>query len=280
MTVHVPPGYDPQHPAPLLIALHHYGGSGAEQEAYFKLGTLAEQGGYLYALPDGTRNKSDIRFWNATDACCDFDRSGVDDVGYLAGVIKEIQASFAVDPKRIDLIGHSNGGFMVYAVACSHADEVAAIVSLAGATFGTPTKCAPSVPVAALQIHGTADDQIAFDGGAVRPGQSPGNESEYDDGGVPRRRKHGRRMGDVRRLHGQEGPRSAARHRCQAPRRRFARRDLGHALDGLSTWRSCRAVDDGRRWAHPEPVRFIPRGRDGLLRGPPQAVAAACTLST
>ncbi len=174
VTVHVPPGYDSDHPAPLLIALHHYGGSGAEQETYFKLGELARQGGYLYALPDGTFNSSGIRFWNATDACCDFDRSGVDDVGYLADVIKEIRASFAVDPKRIDLIGHSNGGFMVYAMACAHADEIAAIVSLAGATFATLAKCSPSVPVAVLQIHGTDDVDVAFDGGTVQPGAVQG----------------------------------------------------------------------------------------------------------
>lgn len=174
VTVHVPPGYDARHPAPLLIALHHYGGSGMEQETYFNLGELAKQRGYLYALPDGTLNSSGIQFWDATDACCDFDRSGVDDVGYLARVINEIRASFAVDPKRIDLIGHSNGGFMVYAMACAHADQIAAIISLAGATFGTLAKCAPSVPVAVLQIHGTADDQVAFDGGTVQPGEVQG----------------------------------------------------------------------------------------------------------
>jgi polyhydroxybutyrate depolymerase len=177
VTVHVPPGYDPQHPAPLLIGLHGYGSSGAEQEAYFRLGDLARQGGYLYAFPDGTHNQSDLRFWNGTDACCDFDKSGVDDVGYLAGVIKEIQARFPVDPKRIDVIGHSNGAFMAYAIACAHADEIAAIVSLAGATFETLEKCAPSVPVAVVEIHGTADDQVAFGGGTVQPGQVPGSGS-------------------------------------------------------------------------------------------------------
>src|SRR5262245_37058733 len=62
VTVHVPPGYAPQHPAPLLIALHHYGGSGEEQEAYFKLGELAKGRGYLYALPDGTSNSSGAQF--------------------------------------------------------------------------------------------------------------------------------------------------------------------------------------------------------------------------
>src|SRR4029077_1471505 len=53
----------------------------------------------------------------------------------------------------------------------------AAIVSLAGAMFASPAKCAPSAPVAVVQIHGTADDQIAFDGGSVRPGQVPGMAS-------------------------------------------------------------------------------------------------------
>src|SRR6185503_4692453 len=43
VAVHVPPGYDPEHPAPLLIGLHGYGSSGVEQEAYFRLGDLARQ---------------------------------------------------------------------------------------------------------------------------------------------------------------------------------------------------------------------------------------------
>jgi polyhydroxybutyrate depolymerase len=173
VTVHVPPGYDPDRPAPLLIVLHGYTVSGPETDAYFDLGEIAAQRGFFYAYPNGTLDSDGNRFWNATDACCDFYRSGVDDVAYLADVIGEIRASFAIDPKRIALIGHSNGGFMSYAMACAHADQIAAMVSLAGATFVAPTDCAPSVPVAVLQIHGTADDTVAFDGGTIR-GISPG----------------------------------------------------------------------------------------------------------
>ena len=47
------------------------------------------------------------RFYNAADACCDFGNTGVDDVGYLRGLIEEIGRQFAVDRKRIHLIGHS-----------------------------------------------------------------------------------------------------------------------------------------------------------------------------
>jgi polyhydroxybutyrate depolymerase len=173
VTVHVPPGYDPDRPAPLLIVLHGYTVSGPETSAYFHLREVAAQRGYFYAYPNGTLDSDGNRFWNATDACCDFDRSGVDDVAYLDGVIGEIRASFSIDPARIDLIGHSNGGFMSYAMACAQADQIAAMVSLAGATFAAATDCAPTVPVAVLQIHGTADDTIAFDGGSI-PGMGPG----------------------------------------------------------------------------------------------------------
>jgi polyhydroxybutyrate depolymerase len=167
VAVHVPASYDPARPAPLLILLHGYGSSGRDHDAYFHLGAAAEQRGFLYAYPDGTTDSTGNRFWSATDACCDFDRTGVNDVVYLDNLITAIQASFAVDPKRIDLIGHSNGGFMSYRLACAHGDRIAALVSLAGATFANPADCAPIAPVAVLQIHGTADDVIEFKGGTI-----------------------------------------------------------------------------------------------------------------
>jgi len=183
VAVIVPPGYDAGRPAPLLIVLHGYGSSGHEHDLYFHIGELAAERGYLYVHPDGTQADDGSRFWNATDACCDFDRKGVDDAAYLAGVISEIKASFAVDPKRIDVLGHSNGGFMSYALSCAHADTIAAMASLAGATFVDPADCAPTSAVAVLEIHGTADDTILYKGGTIDlgPGTSmapyPGAET-------------------------------------------------------------------------------------------------------
>jgi polyhydroxybutyrate depolymerase len=170
VTVHVPPGYDPAKPAPLLLVLHGYGSSGREEDAYLHLAKEAARRGYLYADPDGTRDSHGRKFWNATDACCDLDRSNVDDAAYLSTVIRQIQASFAVDPNRIDLIGHSNGAFMSYAMACTHADQIAAIASLAGATYMHPADCAPTAPVAVLEIHGTADRTVAYGGGTLDAG--------------------------------------------------------------------------------------------------------------
>ena len=167
-TVHVPGSYDPSRPAPLLIVLHGFTSSGAEHESYFHLQAEAERRGFLTVYPDGTKDTDGNRFWSATDACCDFDRTGVNDVAYLDGLITAIQGQFAIDPKRVDMVGHSNGGFMAYRMACVHADRIAAIVSLAGATFANPADCAPSGPVAVLQIHGTADDVVAFAGGTLQ----------------------------------------------------------------------------------------------------------------
>jgi polyhydroxybutyrate depolymerase len=176
VTVRVPPSSDRTQPAPLLIVLHGYTGSGSGQEAYFHLQHEAEQRGFVTAYPDGTKDSRGDRFWNATDACCNFDRRDMDDVGYLDGLITAIEAKVTVDPHRIYVAGHSNGGFMSYRLACTHADRIAAIVSLAGATFAKPADCRPSDPVAVLQIHGTADDTIAFKGGSIDGNAYPGAE--------------------------------------------------------------------------------------------------------
>ncbi|MBK8258971.1 MAG: prolyl oligopeptidase family serine peptidase [Polyangiaceae bacterium] len=161
----VPESYDGSKPAPLVVLLHGYSASGSLQEIYFGFKSYAAERGYLYLIPDGTEDLNKEQFWNATDACCDFGKTGVDDSAYLSGLVDEVKAQYNVDAKRVYFVGHSNGGFMSYRMACDHADQIAAIVSLAGATFDDKTKCAPSQPLSVLQIHGTADATVLYDGG-------------------------------------------------------------------------------------------------------------------
>ena len=171
--VFVPSTYSSESAMPLVVLLHGFGASGIIQNLYFGLQPLAESRGFLYAYPDGTINAIDRQFWNATDACCGFG-STVDDVAYLTALVEDVQSNYTVDPKRIFFVGHSNGGFMSYRMACDRADVVAAIVSLAGATWEDNTNCNPTEPVSALQIHGTADDTIQFDGGTLFGSDHPG----------------------------------------------------------------------------------------------------------
>ncbi|MHB8872226.1 MAG: CE1 family esterase [Myxococcaceae bacterium] len=166
VTLQVPKDDDPSCPLPLVVLLHGYGANGELQEAYFGLDRLVDGRRVLLAAPDGTQDSAGRQFWNATDACCNFDSSQVDDVAYLRGLIAEIGAAHAIDRRRVYVIGHSNGGFMAYRLACEHPEDFAAIVSLAGATFADSARCAPASPVSVLQIHGEADAVVLYDGGS------------------------------------------------------------------------------------------------------------------
>lgn len=163
-TLNVPTGYVSGTPTPLVVMLHGYGVTGAIQEQYFKFRPVAEANTWLYAIPDGTKDASNRQFWAATNACCG---TGVDDVAYLTAVIDDVAAQYSVDPKRIYLLGHSNGGFMAHRMACDRADKIAAIVSLAGATWNDASACTPTGPVAVAQVHGTLDATILYDGGTA-----------------------------------------------------------------------------------------------------------------
>ena len=165
--VRVPSSYDPDTPTPLVMLLHGYSATGRTQEAYMQFAPIADEFGYIYLHPDGLEDPLGNQYWNGTDACCDFFDGTTDDSGYLRALIEEIRRQLNVDDRRVYIVGHSNGGFMSYRMACDHSDIVAAVTSLAGATFLDPRDCSPTEPVHVLQIHGTADTTIFYAGGCL-----------------------------------------------------------------------------------------------------------------
>ena len=171
----VPTDYDDQTAVPLLVLLHGYSFTGNRQEDYMKFGELVNSHGFLLAYPDGTQESGGDRnqFWNAGETCCNFMGSDVDDSAYVLSIIQAVQSKFNIDPKKIYLVGHSNGGFMSYRAAHDHSDTIAAIASLAGAGL-TIDASAPPNPVHVLQIHGTSDSVIAYEGGDIQGNTYPG----------------------------------------------------------------------------------------------------------
>lgn len=165
--LHVPPAYAAGTPAPLIVLLHGYGASGAQQDSYFGFAELAAARGVLVAYPDGTVNRAGLRFWNATDACCNFHGSAVDDVAYLTAVLDDVERRYDVDPRRVYFVGHSNGAFMAHRMACELATRVSGIVALAGDVWEDASRCKPARPVAVLQVHGDRDLVIPYDGGTI-----------------------------------------------------------------------------------------------------------------
>ena len=164
----IPDGYRAEKPVPLIVSLHGFGGSGNSYIQYWEKNKQVDAKGFIMAAPTGTTDSKGRSFWNATDACCDKDKSGIDDSTYLRAVIESVQSTYAIDPQSIHVTGYSNGGFMAHRMACDHADKIASIASVAGASFPKTHRCSTHMPVHVLHIHGTEDAVIRYDGGQLK----------------------------------------------------------------------------------------------------------------
>ena len=169
----VPTAYDAGTATPLIVLLHGFGSNGPGQDAYLGFSAIANTNGFLLLTPTGSIDPTGTSFWNATPACCNFYGSGVDDTGYIIGLIDAVKADYNADERRVYLVGHSNGGFMSYQVAYNNPSIIAALVSLAGASH-IEARTAPVSPVHVLQIHGDNDGTIQYGGGSIVGNFYPG----------------------------------------------------------------------------------------------------------
>ncbi len=150
-SVYVPARYDGHTPLPLILALHS---ALSEDLSYlFPLDSLAESKGFLLSYPQGiTPTGSGGCWWNSADFM-QGSGANADDSGYLRSVIEQICRQFVVDPKRIYVFGLWTGGQMAHRVAYDHADLVAGIASVLGATAYNPKDCHPAQPVNVLEVN-------------------------------------------------------------------------------------------------------------------------------
>jgi polyhydroxybutyrate depolymerase len=158
-SLHVPAGLE--HPAGLVVNLHGAGAVGAGWEWETNYDAVADAHGFIVVYPDGV----DFSWADGRGASVP-DRQGVDDVGFITGLVAKLVSDFGVDPGHVFATGMSAGAFMVNRLACERADVFAAIAPVAG-TLGVNMGCAPSRPVAVLATHGTADPVVPFNGGPM-----------------------------------------------------------------------------------------------------------------
>jgi len=150
---------------PLIVFLHGFGGSGAELAEALHLTEMADAFGFAYIAPEGVLDHSGRRFWNADPACCNFDDIEVDHIAALAEWIGRAAAHPRVDPRRVYLVGFSNGGFMAHRAGCEMSSRLAGIVSIAGAFPSDASSCKPDHRLSVVQIHGDRDPIVKFEGG-------------------------------------------------------------------------------------------------------------------
>lgn len=174
-TVRVPAGFDASREAPLLIAFHGYGGSGAELVDYFRLDVLADQRGLLLIAPDGLRDARGNHAWNVGPT-----RHPEWDPSWVTAVLRDVKQRFRVDARRVFAFGHSQGAHMAHRMGCDDSEDVTALASVAGQVSKKPAECAPTRPVSVVQIHGTDDQVIGYFGDLQSMPPDPDIPSAHD----------------------------------------------------------------------------------------------------
>ena len=173
--IHVPQVLPPG-PVPLVVALHGGLGSAERFRRDTRLDALAEQEGFIVLFPEAVEGpmvtvgdrQTQERSWNAVGCCGSAPRRGVDDIGFVTGLVDQLAATLPVDRSRVYLLGSSNGGMLTAAIACRAAGFAAAYVVNAAATMDP--QCAPGQPVNLLSLHGDADGNVPIDGGRPSAG--------------------------------------------------------------------------------------------------------------
>ena len=142
--------------APLVLMLHGGFGTGEQAERSYHWDAEADAGHFLVAYPDGIN-----RAWNAGTCCGEPQRIDTDDVGFITTMVGAIEREIPIDRARVYVAGMSNGAMMALRLGCQ-SDLFAAIAPVAGTLL---TDCSRARRVSVLQIHGTADDRVPYDGG-------------------------------------------------------------------------------------------------------------------
>ena len=154
--VHLPSGYDPAESYPFVYNLHGYTSNASEQEFYTQMNSTSDANGFIVCHPDGLQNSWNVGFAGT---------SGADDVDFLVTLIDSLAEMYSIDRDRLYSTGMSNGGFMSYKLACEASDVFAAVASVTGSMVPTaPAQCNPDRILPVMQIHGTADATVQYDG--------------------------------------------------------------------------------------------------------------------
>lgn len=156
-------------PAPLLFVLHGFGGTAAMMSESSEIDqTFADRYDLhpVVVYPNGTGAESGLpQSWNA-GGCCPFSTFDlVDDVAFFDQLIDALTMEYDIDPERVWVVGHSNGGMMAYRLACELSSRVTAIGVAAGAMM--INSCSPTQSVSALHVHGELDTVVPLLGGDI-----------------------------------------------------------------------------------------------------------------
>lgn len=179
----VPDSYENSKSYPLILSFHAFQSSPEQAEAAIPLKHLLDQEEFLLCTPAGTYFPDfNSRAWNVVgiEALEGSIFPWVDDVAYVTALVAEIKKQYLVDENRIYCIGHSLGGGLVHTLLERRSDIFAAGISHAGTNYtgGFHGDVSPDYPVSILEIRGTDDSIVLYEGGATPSGARYPSASE------------------------------------------------------------------------------------------------------
>jgi polyhydroxybutyrate depolymerase len=144
---------------PVVMALHGLGRDRGEliRLADWEGAVVSDR--FVAVFPQGQ-----LGAWNAGRCCPPADILNAQDAQFLAGALADVRARPGVSDDRAFLTGFSNGGMMVYAMACQEPGVFDAIAPVAGSNISA---CVPAEPVPTLHLHGSPDPVVPYDGGVT-----------------------------------------------------------------------------------------------------------------
>jgi polyhydroxybutyrate depolymerase len=151
--VHVPGDYNPDQPAPVLLAYPGYRESAAEMQEFTGLDRLPAVVVYMQGIGDS---------WEGAPYA---KTSDGEDVTFTDDLLASLNVTYNIDRSRIYATGMSNGGGFAGKLACRRPDVFAAVAAVSAAYYpGTYSDCAPGT-TSLLDVHGSQDKTINYDGG-------------------------------------------------------------------------------------------------------------------
>jgi len=160
--VYIPENYNHSIPTPILFAFHGFGGSNNFIMNSAEFNEIADQENFIVVYPQGSLILNLLAHWNVGGFT---QISNTDDVAFVDYLISSLSEMYNINLDRVYATGMSNGGFMSFLLACQLSNKIAAIASVTGSmTTQTLNECDPQREVPILQIHGTNDPVVPYNG--------------------------------------------------------------------------------------------------------------------
>jgi len=145
---------------PLVIAFHGAGGSGPLFREQSRLDEQANEDDFAVAYPTATGAN-----WAEGCDCVRPDLDGVDDVGFAAAIIDEVEKVMEVDRRNVYAVGYSQGAVFLHHLACESGDTFAGFASVAGMmSVPVSESCSRTAPAHMMMVNGSDDTVLPFDG--------------------------------------------------------------------------------------------------------------------